>query len=173
MRAPSGQGGLNLMAQVIDPEGLMELLDVVRAPQRIVVVEVTLQNMGPHSYTITPSRTALVGPRKQRIRPVEPSALPRYVKAGSQWGGLSTPPFANTQQESEHAVVTGTSEKALRSRVLAPGDAHEGWLYFPIAGRRAAEEVTRRWRLVVLLEDQQQHLREYLVRIDPPDEPSH
>jgi hypothetical protein len=160
------------MAQVIDPEMLVELLDDLQAPQRIVVVEVTLQNVGTDSYTVTPSRISLVGPRNQRIRAVEPSALPRHVKAGSQRGGLSTPPFVNTRQESERAVVTSAGEKALRPRVLAPGDASEGWLYFPISERRAAEEVPRRWQLAVLLEDQEQHLREYLVRIDPPDEPS-
>jgi hypothetical protein len=167
-RTPSEQGGLRLMAQVIDPEALMELLDDDQVPQRVVAVEVTLQNVGPDSYTVTPSRTSLIGPRNQRVRPVEPSALPRYVKAGSQRAGLSTPPFVHTRRESERTAVTGAGEKALRPGVLAPGEAQEGWLYFPISGRRAAEEVTRRWQLAVLLEDRQQHLREYLVHIDPP-----
>jgi hypothetical protein len=173
IRSPSERGGLRLTAQVIDPEMLVELLDDAQAPQRIVAVEVTLQNAGPDAQMVTPARTSLVGPRNQRIRPVEPSMLPRYVKSGSRWGGLGTPPFANSRQESERAVVPGASEKALRPQVLAPGDASEGWLYFPISGRRAAEDVTRRWQLAVVLEDQEQHLREYLIRIDPTDGPSH
>jgi hypothetical protein len=167
-RTPSEQGGLRLMAQVIDPEALMELLDDDQVPQRIVAVEVTLRNVGPDSYTVTPSRTSLVGPRNQRVRPVEPSALPGYVKAGSQRVGLGTPPFVHTRRESERSAVTSAGEKALHPGVLAPGEAQEGWLYFPISGRRAAEEVARRWQLAVLLEDRQQRIREYLVRIDPP-----
>jgi hypothetical protein len=172
VRSPSDRGGLRLTAQMIDPETLIELLDDAQAPQRLVAIEVILQNAGPDSYTVTPSRTSLVGPRNQRIRPVEPSALPRYVKAGSQWGGLGTPPFVNTRRESERAVVIDAGEKALRPQVLAPGDANEGWLYFPISRGRAAADMTRRWRLAVALEDQEQGLREYLIRIDPPDVPS-
>lgn len=166
----SDRSGVRLTAQVIAPETLVELLDDAHAPQHIVAVEVMLHNAGPASYTVTPSRTALVGPRNQRIRPVEPSSLPRYVRAGSQWGGRSIPPFVNTRQESERAIVTSASEKALRPRVLAPGDASKGWLYFPISGRRAADEVTRQWRVAVVLEDQEQHMREYFIPIDPPDE---
>ena len=172
VRSPSDRGGLRLTAQMIDPEMLIALLDDAQAPQRIVAVEVTLQNAGPDSHTVTPSRTSLVGPRHQRIRPVEPSALPRYVKAGSQWRGLGTPPFVNTRRESERDIVTDAGEKALRPQVLAPGDASEGWLFFPTSGGRAAADVTRRWQLAVVLEDQEQRLREYLMRIDPPDEPS-
>jgi hypothetical protein len=172
MRSASDRGGLRLSAQVVDPERLVELLDDDQAPQRLVAVAISLQNAGPDSYTVTPARTSLVGPRHHRIRPVEPSALPRYVRTGSQWGGFSTPPFAKTRQDSERTTVTDADDKALRPRVLAPGDASEGWLYFPISGRRAAEEVSRRWRLAVWLEDQEQHRREYLLRIDPPDEPS-
>jgi hypothetical protein len=170
MHSPSDRGGLRLTAQAIDSERLTELLEDAQAPQHLIAVEVSLHNVGPDSYTITPSHTALVGPRNQRIRPVELSALSRYVRASSQWRGVGTPPFANTRQESERAVVTSAGEKALRPRVLAPGDASEGWLYFPVSGKQAAEDVTRRWRLAVLLEDQEEHLREYLVRIDPPDE---
>lgn len=172
MPAPTDRDGLRLAAQMIDPEVLRELWNDTQIPQHIVAVGVTLQNMGPDAYTVTPSRTALVGPQNQRIRAVEPSALPQYVKAGSRWGSLSTPPFVSTRQESERAVVTSAGEKALRPRVLAPGDASEGWLYFPVSNRRAAEDVTRRWQLAVWLENQQQHQREYVIRIDPPNEPS-
>ena len=170
MHAPSDRGGLRLRAQVIDPEVLAEWLDDVQAPERIVVVEVTLHNVGPDSYTVTPSRTSLIGPRNRRIRSVEPAALPRHVETGSQWGGRSTPPFVDTRQESERAVAADAGEKALRPHVLAPGDASEGWLYFPIAGRRAAKEVPHRWQLAVLLDDEDRRSREYLVRIGPPDE---
>jgi hypothetical protein len=160
------------MAQVIDPEVLAEWLDDDRAAERIVAVVVSLHNRGPDSYTVTPSHTALVGPRRQRIRPLEPSALAQYMRPGSQRGGFSTPPFVSTQQASERAVVTEAGDKALRPRVLAPGDASEGWLYFPISGNRAAGDITRRWHLAVAFEDQQRHWREYLIRIDPPDEPA-
>ena len=168
-RAPSDRGGLRLSAQVIAPETLEELLDDAQASQRIVAVEVMLRNVGPASHAVTPSRAALVGPRNQRVHPVEPSSLPRYVSAGSQRGALSTPPFVNTRRESERGIVASASEKALRPRVLAPGDASDGWLYFPISGRRAADEVTRRWRLAVGLEDQEQRVWEYVIPIDPPD----
>jgi hypothetical protein len=56
---------------------------------------------------------------------------------------FSIPPFANPQQESEHIIVTGAAEKALRPRMLEPGYASAGWLYFPVPGRRAAEEAPR------------------------------
>jgi hypothetical protein len=170
LHAPSDPGGLRLTAQMIAPETLVELLDDAQAPQRIVAVELMLHNVGPVSYTVTPSRTALVGPQHQRIRPVEPASLPRYVRAGSQSGGLSTPPFVSTRQESDRAMVTSATDKALHPRVLAPGDAGQGWLYFPISGRRAADEVLRQWRLAAMLEDQEQRVREYVMPIDPPEE---
>ena len=169
LRAPPDRGGVRLSAQVIAPETLEELLDDAQASQRIVAVEVMLRNVGPASHAVAPSRAALVGPRNQRVHPVEPSSLPRYVSAGSQRGGVSTPPFVNARRESERGIVASASEKALRPRVLAPGDASDGWLYFPIAGRRAADEVTRRWRLAVGLEDQEQRVWEYVIPIDPPD----
>jgi hypothetical protein len=170
LHAPSDRGSLRLTAQAIAPETLEALLADAQAPQRIVAVEVMLHNVGPTSYTVAPSRMALVGPRHQRIRPVEPSSLPRYARAGSQWEGLSTPPFVNTRQESDRAIVTSASEKALRPRVLAPGDASDGWLYFPLSGRRAADDVTRQWRLAAVLQDQEQRVWEYVIPIDPPDE---
>jgi hypothetical protein len=169
MRPPS-ERGVRLTAQAVAPETLVELLDDAEAPQRIVAVEVMLHNVGPDSYTVTPSRTALAGPRRQRIRAMEPSALPQYLRAVPPRGGLGTPPFVSTRQDSDHIVVSGASEKVLRPQVLAPGDAGQGWLYFPMPGRRAADEVTRQWQLAVALEDQERHVREYLIPIDPPDE---
>jgi hypothetical protein len=172
MRSPSDQSGVRPTAQAIAPEVLAELLDDTDAPQRLLAVEVVLHNVGPVAYAVIPSRMALAGPRNQRIRPLEPSSLPRYVTPGSHGGGMRTPPFVHTREESDRALVVSAGEKALRPRVLAPGDTSAGWLFFPGAAGRAAAEVARQWRLVVVLEDQEQHAREYVIPIDPPDEPS-
>jgi hypothetical protein len=61
LRAPSDWDRLRLIAQVIAPETLLEVLDDAQAPEHIVAVQVRLHNVGAASYTATPSRTALVG----------------------------------------------------------------------------------------------------------------
>jgi hypothetical protein len=171
-RSASDQRGIRLTAQLIAPAMLAELLEDEQAPRRIVAVELSIQNVGTESFTIVPSRASLVGPRNQRIQSMASSALSAYIGANPRWSRIGTPPYANPQEDTSDSLATITSQKALRSEVLAPGDAGQGWLYFPISGRRAADEVSRRWLLAVVLQDREQRVREYLIQVEPPDEPT-
>jgi hypothetical protein len=169
-RSASEQHGMRLTAQLIAPAMLAELLEDEQAAQRIVAVELGIQNVGTEPLTIVPSRAALVGPRNRRIRSVESSALSAYLAANPRRSSIGTPPYVNPQEDSGGPLATVAGQKALRPQVLAPGDAGQGWLYFPLSGRRAAAEVGHRWLLAVVVQDRERHVREYLIRVEPPDE---
>ncbi len=171
-RSASEQRGIRLTAQLIAPAMLAELLEDEQAPQRIVAVELSVQNVGTESLTIVPSRASLVGPRNQRIQSMASSALSAYLGANPGRNNIGTPPYVNPQEDASAPLATITGQKALRSEVLAPGDTGQGWLYFPTSGRRAAAEVTRRWLLAVVVQDREQRVREYLIQVEPPDEPT-
>jgi hypothetical protein len=166
----SDQRGIRLTAQLIAPALLAELLEDEQAAQQIVAVELSLQNVGMESLTIIPSRAALVGPRKQRIRSVESSALSAYIAAAPRRSSIGTPPYVNPQEDSGGSLAMVAGQKALRPQVLAPGDASQGWLYFPISSRRAAAEISHRWLLAVVLQDRTQRVREYLIGVEPSEE---
>jgi hypothetical protein len=171
-RSASDQRGIRLTAQLIAPEMLAELLEDEQAPQRIVAVELNVQNVGTESLAIVPWRASLVGPRRQSLQSVESSALSAYIGANARGRSIGTPPYANPQEDFGDPLATMAGQKALRSQVLAPGDASQGWLYFPISGRRAVNEVPGRWLLAVVLRDREQRVREYRIRVAPPDEPT-
>jgi hypothetical protein len=168
----SDRRGIRLTAQLIAPALLAELLEDEQAAQQIVAVELNLQNVGTESLTIIPSRAALVGPRNQRIRSVEASALSASIAAVPRRSSIGTPPYVNPQEDSSGSLAMVAGQKALRPQVLAPGDASQGWLYFPLSGRRAAAEVSHRWLLAIVLQDREQRVREYLIGVEPPDESS-
>jgi hypothetical protein len=168
-RAAADQRGIRLTAEVIAPEALAELLGGDQGPEGLIALQLALHNGGTDALAVVPARAALVGPRHQRIRPVEPSALFAYVRRRPRLDGISTPPYAGLPPASDREIATVLGEKALRPRTLAPGDALQGWLYFPMSGRRAAAEVSERWQLAVVLQGQDQRLQEYIVRVDPPE----
>jgi hypothetical protein len=169
---PTSDHHVRLSAELVAPETLAEALQDEQAAQHITAVELHLQNAGPTPFTFAPSRAALVGPRHQLILALDPSELSKYARGPLPWGGLSTPPYAAAQQRPSNPIARKASDKAPRAQVLVPGDVSQGWLYFPVAVERASEDLPRRWLLAVVLQDQEQRVREVRVRVEPPGEAS-
>jgi hypothetical protein len=168
-RSPA-ESGVAATAVLVDAAALAELFDDERMPSRLVAVELELRNASPESLTFTSSRAMLMGPRQQFIRAIEPTAIPRYVSGGPLQAGVSTPPFAGPgpMRESTSPVVALASERAWRSQALAPGEVGHGWLYFPVAAARLADEIPQRWWLVVSLERPPGRRQDLRIRLAPP-----
>lgn len=169
---PISDRNVRLSAELVPPEALAEALQDEQAAQHITAVELHLRNAGPEAFTFAPSQAALVGPRNQLILALDPSELSRYARGAMPWAGLSTPPYAASRQQPSSPLARNASEKAPRSQVLAPGDASQGWLYFPVSVERASEDLTSRWLLAVVVQDREQRVREVRVLVEPPGESS-
>lgn len=167
---PTSEQQVRLRAEFVAPEALAEALEDEQAAPYITAVELELQNIGAEAFAFAPSRAALVGPRRQRIPALDPAEVANYARGKGRWSGPSTPPYAASQQGSGRPIAWHADEKALRSQTLAPGDASQGWLYFPSAVARASADSSRQWLLVVVLQDQRRQLREFRVRVEPAEE---
>jgi hypothetical protein len=165
---PTFEADVHLHAELVAHKVLAEELEDEQASQYITAVEFTLQNTSRTFYTFAPSQAALVGPRHQLVLAVDPAELGRFAHGGARWSSLSTAPYTTSKRPSSNPIARNASQKAPHSQVLAPGDASQGWLYFPFAVERASEEIPSQWLLAVALQDEKHQWREFRVRVEPP-----